>query len=155
MSVDEAESNILFNFMDNLGYGEVGCYGGGILRGAPTPNIDTLAREGTKLLNFNVGPQCKPTNPSLSDLIYRCSNLPRRQLGQQSESGRQVDVEVAPTSLVRGRPLSQGSRDNATGTDAGAASNRETLTLEPPRIPDDARGLELHTRIADTFQRDQ
>jgi hypothetical protein len=29
------------------------------------------------------------------------------------------------------------------------------LTLEPPRIPDDARGLELHTRIADTFQRDQ
>jgi arylsulfatase len=26
--------------MDNLGYGEVGCYGGGILRGAPTPRID-------------------------------------------------------------------------------------------------------------------
>jgi hypothetical protein len=35
----------------------------------------------------------------------------------------------------------------------GAASNRETLTLEPPRIPDDARGLELHTRIADTLAR--
>ena len=34
-------------------------------------------------------------------------------------------------------------------------SNGETLTLEPPRIPDDAGGLELHTRIADTFQRDQ
>ena len=46
--------------MDNLGYGEVGCYGGGLLRGAPTPNIDSLAREGTKLLNFNVEPQCTP-----------------------------------------------------------------------------------------------
>ena len=29
--------NIVFILMDNLGYGEVGCYGGGILRGAPTP----------------------------------------------------------------------------------------------------------------------
>jgi arylsulfatase A-like enzyme len=50
--------NILFILMDNLGYGEVGCYGGGLLRGAPTPNIDRLARDGTKLLNFNVEPQC-------------------------------------------------------------------------------------------------
>ena len=48
--------NILFIFMDNLGYGEVGCFGGGVVRGAPTPNIDRLAREGTKLLNFNVEP---------------------------------------------------------------------------------------------------
>ena len=53
--------NILFILMDNLGYGEVGCYGGGILRRAPTPNIDRLAREGTKLLNFNVEPQCTPS----------------------------------------------------------------------------------------------
>ena len=40
--------NILFAFMDNLSYGEVGCYGGGLLRGAATPNIDSLARDGTK-----------------------------------------------------------------------------------------------------------
>ncbi len=52
---------ILFAFMDNLSYGEVGCYGGGLRRGAPTPNIDSLARDGTKLLNFNVEPQCTPS----------------------------------------------------------------------------------------------
>jgi regulator of protease activity HflC (stomatin/prohibitin superfamily) len=57
--------------------------------------------------------------------------------------------------LERATPQASERRDKATGTDAGAASNRETLPLEPPRIPDDARGLELHTRIADTFQRDQ
>ena len=57
--------------------------------------------------------------------------------------------------LERATPQAAERRDTATGTDAGAASNAETLTLEPPRIPDDARGLELHTRIADTFQRDQ
>ncbi len=46
---------------DNLGYGELGCYGGGILRGAPTPRIDKLAGEGTRLLNFNVEAQCTPS----------------------------------------------------------------------------------------------
>ena len=34
--------NIVVMLMDNLGYGELGVYGGGILRGAPTPRIDTL-----------------------------------------------------------------------------------------------------------------
>jgi regulator of protease activity HflC (stomatin/prohibitin superfamily) len=57
--------------------------------------------------------------------------------------------------LERATPQASERRDKATDTNAGAASNGETLTLEPPRIPDDARGLELHTRIAETFQRDQ
>ena len=35
--------NIVVMLMDNLGYGELGVYGGGILRGAPTPIIDKLA----------------------------------------------------------------------------------------------------------------
>jgi len=57
--------------------------------------------------------------------------------------------------LERATPHASERRDKATGPDAGAASNGETLTLEPPRVPDDVSGLELHTRIADTFQRDQ
>jgi Sulfatase len=50
--------NIVFMLTDNLGYGELGCYGGGVLRGAPTPRIDALASEGMRLLNFNVEAQC-------------------------------------------------------------------------------------------------
>lgn len=53
--------NIVFILMDNLGYGELGSYGGGILRGAPTPRIDALAAEGMRLLNFNVEAQCTPS----------------------------------------------------------------------------------------------
>jgi hypothetical protein len=45
----QTKPNIVFILMDNLGYGEVGCYGGGELRGAPTPRIDKLATEGTRL----------------------------------------------------------------------------------------------------------
>ena len=37
--------NVVFIVMDNLGWGEIGAYGGGILRGAETPRLDTLAAE--------------------------------------------------------------------------------------------------------------
>jgi arylsulfatase A-like enzyme len=57
--------NIVLVLMDNLGYGELGVYGGGILRGAPTPRIDKLAAEGTRLLNFNVEAQCTPSRAAL------------------------------------------------------------------------------------------
>jgi arylsulfatase A-like enzyme len=46
--------HIVFILADNLGWGELGCYGGGALRGAPTPRIDTLASAGLRFLNFNV-----------------------------------------------------------------------------------------------------
>lgn len=57
--------NIIFIFMDNLGWGELGCYGGGMLRGAPTPRIDQLASQGLRLLNFNVEPQCTPSRSAV------------------------------------------------------------------------------------------
>ena len=60
-----AQPNVVLVLMDNLGYGELGCYGGGILRGAPTPRIDGLAAEGTRFLNFNVEAQCTPTRSAL------------------------------------------------------------------------------------------
>ena len=57
--------NIVLIVADNLGWGELGCYGGGALRGAPTPRIDQLAREGLLLQNFNVESDCVPTRSAL------------------------------------------------------------------------------------------
>jgi len=57
--------NIVLVLADNLGWGELGCYGGGLLRGAPTPRIDALAREGLRFLNFNVESDCVPTRSAL------------------------------------------------------------------------------------------
>lgn len=54
-------SNIIFVLTDNLGYGEVGAYGGGDDRGAPTPRIDVLAAEGLRLTDFIVAAQCTPS----------------------------------------------------------------------------------------------
>ena len=63
--VSDKQPNIVVFFWDNLGWGEVGCYGGGIFRGAPTPRIDRLAAEGLRLLNFNVEAQCTASRSAL------------------------------------------------------------------------------------------
>jgi arylsulfatase A-like enzyme len=57
--------NIVLVLADNLGWGELGCYGGGALRGAPTPRIDALAAQGMRFLNFNVESDCVPTRSAL------------------------------------------------------------------------------------------
>jgi len=59
--VADARPNIVYILTDNLGYGELGCYGGGAIRGAPTPRADRLADEGLRLTNFNVEAQCTPS----------------------------------------------------------------------------------------------
>src|SRR5260221_12938242 len=57
--------NILFILVDNLGYGELGVYGGGATRGAPTRRIDKLAAEGLRLTNMNMETQCTPSRSAI------------------------------------------------------------------------------------------
>ena len=61
----EDKPNVIIMLVDNLGWGELGVYGGGELRGAPTPNLDNLAAEGLRMQNFNVEPQCTPSRSAL------------------------------------------------------------------------------------------
>lgn len=65
VAVAQDKPNIVLVVMDNLGWGEIGAYGGGILRGAETPRLDTLAAEGMQFLNFNVETQCTPSRSAL------------------------------------------------------------------------------------------
>ena len=57
--------NIVLVFLDNFGWGEPGFNGGGVIRGAPTPRMDTLADEGLRLTNFNVEVQCTPSRSAI------------------------------------------------------------------------------------------
>ncbi|RJP18020.1 MAG: arylsulfatase [Candidatus Abyssobacteria bacterium SURF_5] len=63
--MDQMRPNIVYVLCDNLGFGELGCYGGGILRGAETRRLDRFASEGLKLLNFAPEAQCTPTRSAL------------------------------------------------------------------------------------------
>ena len=44
--------NIVVIMTDDVGWGDLGVYGGGANRGAPTPNLDRLAKEGMYFTNF-------------------------------------------------------------------------------------------------------
>ncbi|MEE2706065.1 MAG: arylsulfatase [Planctomycetota bacterium] len=52
-------SNIIFIMVDDLGYGDLGCYGQKVIR---TPNIDRLAAEGMRFTDFYAGSTvCAPS----------------------------------------------------------------------------------------------
>ena len=65
LAIPETQLNIGFLSSDNFAWGDLGCYGDGVLRGAPRPQIDGLAAEGLKLLNFGVEAPCTPARSSL------------------------------------------------------------------------------------------
>lgn len=52
--------NVIYFQVDNLGYGELGCYGGGVLRGADTRRIDQFAQEGSSSLTSPPKPNARP-----------------------------------------------------------------------------------------------
>ena len=53
------QPNIVFILADDLGYGDLGCYGN---KNIKTPNIDSLAKCGMRFTNFRVNsPVCSPT----------------------------------------------------------------------------------------------
>ncbi|MFT7618316.1 MAG: arylsulfatase A-like enzyme, partial [Planctomycetota bacterium] len=56
-----AQPNILLIVADDLGYSDLGCYGGEI----DTPNLDTLAKQGVRFTEFHVNPMCMVTRTSL------------------------------------------------------------------------------------------
>ena len=62
--------NILFILVDNLGYGELGVYGGGATRGASTPRIDKLASEGLRLTNMNMVAKRLPAGSTGTGAIF-------------------------------------------------------------------------------------
>jgi arylsulfatase A-like enzyme len=57
--------NIIVMLADDVGYGDVGAFIGGGLRGAPTPRLDQMAREGSIFTSFYAQPTCTPTRASL------------------------------------------------------------------------------------------
>lgn len=76
----ELRPNVIIILADDLGYGDLGCYGHAKFK---TPNLDRMAAEGARLTQFNTpAPFCAPTRASLMTGRYpfRCgmmANPPR------------------------------------------------------------------------------
>lgn len=61
-----ARPNIIVILSDDMGYSDLGCYGGEI----PTPNLDALAAGGVRFTQFYNGARCCPTRASLLTGLY-------------------------------------------------------------------------------------
>ncbi len=70
---DAKSLNVVLIYADDLGYGDLSCYGGDI----PTPHIDSIARDGVRFTNWYVtAPACTPSRYSLLT-----GRMPIRSLG--------------------------------------------------------------------------
>jgi arylsulfatase A-like enzyme len=59
---EEKPPNVILIFADDLGYGDLGCYGSRI----PTPNLDRMAQEGMRFTHFySASPVCSPSRAAL------------------------------------------------------------------------------------------
>jgi arylsulfatase A-like enzyme len=63
-----ARPNVILIITDDVGYGDVGSYGAPDIK---TPNIDSLAKNGTKLSDFYAAPNCSPTRAMLISGRYQ------------------------------------------------------------------------------------
>ncbi|MCK5175865.1 MAG: sulfatase-like hydrolase/transferase, partial [Planctomycetes bacterium] len=61
--------NIIVIMADDMGFSDIGCYGGEI----KTPNIDQLAREGVRFTGFKNTSRCAPSRASLLTGRYQHS----------------------------------------------------------------------------------
>ena len=64
--VNDRQPNIIVIMADDMGYSDIGCFGGEI----PTPNIDYLADNGIRFTQFYNGGRCCPTRASLLTGLY-------------------------------------------------------------------------------------
>lgn len=109
---DQARPNVLIVVADDLGYSDLGAFGGEIA----TPNLDALAHSGVRLANFHTEAACAPTRA----MLLTGSVSQRVGLGNMPES-------MAPNQA--GRPGYEGylRADTATLAERLAAGGYRTL----------------------------
>ena len=89
---EPSRPNLLLLFVDNVGYGDLGCYGN---RDAITPRIDRLAKEGVQCMDFYIAsPSCTPSRGA----ILTGRHPVRNGLNYQMSSDPAINTEGLPVT---------------------------------------------------------
>ena len=90
--------NAVLIFCDDLGYGDLGCYGSTVHR---TPSLDRMANEGIRFTDFYVtSGVCTPSRSSLMTGCYpRTVNMHMNYSGDRANGMRQVLFPIANNGL--------------------------------------------------------
>ena len=92
--------NIVILFADDLGYGDLTCYGHPTIR---TPNLDRLAQGGIRLTSFYVAaPACSPSRAALLTGRYPLRTGMHHVIGPDSERGMKLS-EVTMADALKGQ----------------------------------------------------
>ena len=101
--------NILFLFADDLGYGDLSCYG---RPDYETPNLDKLAADGIKFTDtYAIGPTCTPTRAG-----FHTGRYPQRvPVGAGPTLGdNRMDLGLSPEHpTISSQPLNGTARASA------------------------------------------
>ena len=110
--------NIVFIYFDDLGYGDLGCYGSTIR----TPNIDKLAAEGIRFTNLDsADPVCSPSRAALLTGRYPTRVGVPRVLFPQDTGGLIWTRELSPM-LQRSKATKQPVSASGTWVDRKSTS---------------------------------
>jgi arylsulfatase len=97
-----ARPNIVIILVDDMGWSDIGGYGGEI----PTPNLDALAAKGVRFTQFYTTPRCSPTRASLLTGLYphqagmgHLDNVVRE--GSSGTTGRLNEHSVTMAEVLR------------------------------------------------------
>lgn len=89
--------NIVLILADDLGYGDIGCYGN---TQNQTPHLDQMAREGLRFTDFHAnGPVCSPTRAALLTGRYQQRMGIEHPIGYQGSGLGAVDETTIATRL--------------------------------------------------------
>lgn len=92
-AADAAKPNFVLILADDLGYGDIGCYGNTVNR---TPHLDRLAREGMRFTDFHAnGANCSPTRAALLTGRYQQRMGIEGPLGEKAAGLAKSEVTIA------------------------------------------------------------
>jgi arylsulfatase A-like enzyme len=88
--------NLIMIMVDDMGWGDPGCFGGGPTIGAPTPNLDRLAASGLRMTSAYSQPSCTPTRAAmLTGRLPQRSGLTRPTATGEASAGMAGEVTIA------------------------------------------------------------
>lgn len=97
------QPNILIIYVDDMGWGDPGVYGGGWALGAPTPEIDKLAASGLRMTSAYSQPACTPTRAAWqTGRLPQRSGLTRPTAAGEPEMGMNQELTIAEILQTQG-----------------------------------------------------
>ena len=153
--------NLVVILCDDMGFSDIGCYGGEI----ETPNLDRLAAAGLRFTDFHNNAKCSETRASLMTGLWHQQSKNLKQPGHVTMA--EVLREAGYATLMSGKwHLAGNPRDRGfdryfgflsgainffTGVDWGSGKNLMRLDRDVYEVPDDFYSTNAFTDYAIEF----